>query len=70
MGKLSTASDYPEIHGREEGRMTYVQWGDRSYAITSNGDIFDSSGKIELVPEGLKKAIKEAKINEEPDRNS
>jgi hypothetical protein len=50
--------------------MIYVQWGDRSYAITSNGDIFDSSGKIELVPEGLKKAIKEAKINEEPDRNS
>ena len=50
--------------------MTFVQWGERYYAVKPNGDVFDSSGKIELIPDGLKKAIKEAKINEEPDRNS
>lgn len=49
--------------------MIYVQWGERYYAVTSNGDIFDSTGRIELIPEGLKKAIKEARINEKPDRN-
>jgi len=69
MGKLSTASDHPEIHGREKGPMTFVQWGERYYAVKPNGDVFDSSGQIELIPDGLKKAIKEARINEEPDRN-
>jgi hypothetical protein len=70
MGKLSIAPDHQKVHGREEGPMTFVQWGERYYAVKPNGDVFDSSGQIELIPDGLKKAIKEAKINEEPDRNS
>jgi hypothetical protein len=69
MGKLSVASDYPKIHGREEGSMTYVKWGERYYAVTSNGDVFDSTGRIEIVPEGLMKAIKEAGIHEEANSN-
>jgi hypothetical protein len=70
MGKLQAASDYPEIHGREEINMIFVQWGERYYAVTSNGDIFDSGGKLTIIPEGLKKAIKEAGINEEANSNS
>jgi len=70
MGKLSAASDYSEIHGREEGDMTYVQWGERYYAVTSNGDVFDSTGKLTIIPEGLKKAIKEVGIHEEANSNS
>jgi len=70
MGKLSTASDHPEIYGREEVNMIFVQWGERYYAVTSNGDIFDSGGKLTIIPEGLKKAIKEAGINEEANSNS
>jgi hypothetical protein len=70
MGKLSAASDHPEIHGREEINMIFVQWGERYYAVTSNGDIFDSGGKLTIIPEGLKKAIKEAGINEEANSNS
>ena len=69
MGKLSTASDHSEIHGGEEGDMIYVQWGERYYAVTSNGDIFDSTGRIEIIPEGLAKAIKEAGIHEEANSN-
>jgi len=49
--------------------MTFVLWGERYYAVTSNGEVFDSTGKLEIVPDGLQKAIKEAKINEKPDRN-
>lgn len=69
MGKLSVASNHPEIYGGEEGNMIYVQWGERYYAVTSNGDIFDSTGRIEIVPEGLAKAIKEAGIHEEANSN-
>ena len=69
MGKLSAASDHPKIHGRKEGDMTYVQWGERYYAVTSRGDVFDSTGKLEIVPDGLKKAIKEAGICEETNSN-
>ena len=70
MGKLSAASDHSEIHGREEVDMIFVQWGERYYAVTSNGDIYDSGGKLTIIPEGLKKAIKEAGINEEANSNS
>jgi len=49
--------------------MTFVAWGERYYAVTSNGEVFDSTGKLEILPDGLQKAIKEAKINEKPDRN-
>jgi hypothetical protein len=49
--------------------MIFVQWGERYYAVTSNGDIYDSGGKLAIVPEGLKKAIKEAGINEEANSN-
>jgi hypothetical protein len=70
MGKLSTASDHSEIHGRKEVDMIFVQWGERYYAVTSNGDIFDSGGKLAIIPEGLKKAIKEAGIHEEANSNS
>jgi len=49
--------------------MTYVQWGERYYAVTSKGDVFDSTGKLEIVPDGLKKAIKEAGICEETNSN-
>jgi len=70
MGKLSAASDHSEIHGRAEVDMIFVQWGERYYAVTSNGDIFDSSGKLTIIPEGLKKAIKEAGLHEEANSNS
>jgi hypothetical protein len=50
--------------------MIYVQWGERYYAVTSNGDVFDSTGKLTIIPDGLKKAIKEAGINEEANSNS
>jgi hypothetical protein len=50
--------------------MTYVQWGERYYAVTSNGDVFDSTGKLTIIPEGLKKAIKEVGIHEEANSNS
>lgn len=49
--------------------MIYVQWGERYYAVTSTGDVFDSTGRIEIVPEGLAKAIKEAGIHEEANSN-
>ena len=49
--------------------MIYVQWGEKYYAVTSNGDVFDSTGRIEIVPEGLKKAIKEVGIHEEANSN-
>lgn len=50
--------------------MTYVMWCEKYYAITSKGDIFDSNGRLEVIPEGLKKAIVEAGIHEEPNSNS
>jgi len=49
--------------------MIYVVWGDRHYGISPNGDIYDERGKLEIIPEGLKKAIKEAGINEEANSN-
>jgi hypothetical protein len=70
MGKLQAASDHPEIHGREEGGMTFVEWGGRYFAVKENGDIYDMQGKLEIVPDGLKKAIKDAGINEEANSNS
>ena len=69
MGKLSVASDHPEIHGREEGGMTFVEWGGRYFAVKENGDIYDTQGKLEIVPDGLKKAIKEVGINEKANCN-
>jgi hypothetical protein len=52
---------------RVERIMEYLSW--ENYAVTSNGDIFDSTGRIEIVPEGLAKAIKEAGIHEEANSN-
>lgn len=49
--------------------MTFVEWGGRYFAVKGNGDVFDSTGRLEIIPDGLQKAIKEAKINEKPDRN-
>lgn len=50
--------------------MTFVEWSQKYYAVAPNGDVFDLNGRLEIVPDGLRKAIKEAKINEETDRNS
>lgn len=69
MGKLQAASDHPEIHGRKEGGMTFVEWGGRYFAVKENGYIYDTQGKLEIVPDALKKAIKEVGINEKANCN-
>jgi len=70
MGKLSAASDHPKIHGRKEVDMTFVEWGGRYFAVKENGDVYDTQGKLTIIPDGLKKAIKEVGINEEANSNS
>jgi hypothetical protein len=50
--------------------MTFVEWGGRYFAVKENGDVYDTQGKLTIIPEGLKKAIKEVGIHEEANSNS